>query len=93
MHAYLTSAPLLLLLCCSAGIVSKYQGAPGIIGMHGGLPPADTFPFAAFDCTLQNSSSSSTDAAAAAAVVSSLGISDPRLVAAAQQYNMHAKVS
>ncbi|WIA37181.1 hypothetical protein OEZ86_014136 [Tetradesmus obliquus] len=78
-------------------IVSKYQGAPGIIGMHGGLPPADAFPFSAFDCSLQRSCGSSdatagaAAAAAAAAAAGSLSIADPLLVSAAQQYNMHAK--
>uniref|UniRef100_A0A383VSP6 Aminotransferase class I/classII large domain-containing protein n=1 Tax=Tetradesmus obliquus TaxID=3088 RepID=A0A383VSP6_TETOB len=71
-------------------IVSKYQGAPGIIGMHGGLPPADAFPFSAFKCSLQSSSNDAA-AAAAAAAAGSLSISDPPLVSAAQQYNMHAK--
>ncbi len=32
-------------------IVLRFFGQPGVIGMHGGLPPAEAFPFttAAFD--------------------------------------------
>jgi hypothetical protein len=29
-----------------AGVVAKFTGAHGVIGMHGGLPPPDAFPFA-----------------------------------------------
>lgn len=29
----------------AAGIVSKYSAMPGMVAMHGGLPPSDSFPF------------------------------------------------
>lgn len=33
-------------------LVSAYQGAPGVIGLHGGLPPETCFPLAGLSFTL-----------------------------------------
>jgi hypothetical protein len=93
-----------------AGVVAEYTGAKGVIGMHGGLPPPDAFPFATLGGDLVPEPSSSSAAAppagekaAAAAGGSSalqappdhlqrLDITDPVLVALAQQYIMTPKV-
>jgi hypothetical protein len=78
--------------------VSRYGQESGIIGMHGGLPPPSTFPFTDVRCGLLDlgTPGSTHDAAAAGAAGHSsssvLDISDPQLVAAAQQYNMSAQV-
>lgn len=107
---------LLPLLSSHAGIVSKFTGAQGVVGMHGGLPPPDAFPFASLGGNLApdpSCSSSSTPHADAgpsssaatvdgvevaagqqqAAVTQRLDITDPSLVALAQQYIMTPKVS
>lgn len=99
-------------VCVPAGVVAKYTGAKGVIGMHGGLPPPDAFPFATLggDLVPEPSSSSAAaprageQAAAAAAASGSsalqappghmdrIDITDPVLVALAQQYIMTPKV-
>jgi hypothetical protein len=55
-----------------------------MIGMHGGLPPADSFPFSYFNAGISAAGHGPTDA--------ELQIAEPQLVAAAQQYNMNAEV-
>lgn len=35
-------------------LLSAFTGVPGIIGLHGGLPPADAFPFTEMSFTLRN---------------------------------------
>lgn len=72
------------MLLCRAGIVSTFGVMPGVIGMHGGLPPSDSFPFSFFTAGIT--------AAAEGMPQDELHITDPKLVAAAQQYNMHAQV-
>jgi hypothetical protein len=57
---------------------------PGMIGMHGGLPPSDSFPFSYFNAGMSAAGHGPTDA--------ELQIAEPQLVAAAQQYNMNAQV-
>ena len=85
----------------SAGIVSQFTGTPGMIGMHGGLPPPDAFPFATLGGALAPDTTSSTGHNAAAAPASDkaggcqlqgLQVTDPLLVAAAQQYMFTPKV-
>jgi hypothetical protein len=68
-----------------AGIVSKFGSMPGMIGMHGGLPPSDSFPFSYFNAGISAAGYGPTDA--------ELQIVEPQLVSAAQQYNMNAQVS
>jgi hypothetical protein len=91
-----------------AGVVAKYAGAKGVIGMHGGLPPPDAFPFATLGGDLVPEPSSSTAVAAAGIIAAAasgssapqappgrlqrLDITDPALVALAQQYIMTPKV-
>ncbi|KAF6254738.1 pyridoxal phosphate-dependent transferase [Scenedesmus sp. NREL 46B-D3] len=65
------------------GIVSKFSTMPGVIGMHGGLPPSDSFPFSYFNAGISAAGHGPTD--------SELQIAEPQLVAAAQQYNMNAQ--
>eukprot|EP00775_Hariotina_reticulata_P010800 gene10800-10956_t len=72
------------------GIVSKYACVPDVIGMHGGLPPADAFPFTAFSGRMCHDSQGNTAPQAAASDLQ-LDIDDPVLITAAQQYNMNAK--
>jgi hypothetical protein len=55
-----------------------------MIGMHGGLPPSDSFPFSYFNAGMSAAGHGPTDA--------ELQIAEPQLVAAAQQYNMNAQV-
>jgi hypothetical protein len=88
------------------GIVSKFTGAQGVIGMHGGLPPPDAFPFATLGGDLLTpdappSSSSSPQAPAGPSATGAqptggqlqrLDITEPSLVALAQQYIMTPKV-
>ena len=35
-------------------LLSAFTGVPGIIGLHGGLPPADAFPFTEMSFTLRD---------------------------------------
>ena len=35
-------------------LLSAFTGVPGIIGLHGGLPPADAFPFTDMSFTLRD---------------------------------------
>ena len=35
-------------------LLSAFTGVPGIIGLHGGLPPADAFPFTEMAFTLRD---------------------------------------
>jgi hypothetical protein len=35
-------------------LISTFHGVPGMIGMHGGLPPASAFPITNLAFTLQN---------------------------------------
>ena len=35
-------------------VVTAFAGVPGIIGLHGGLPPASAFPITGVTLTLQN---------------------------------------
>lgn len=71
-----------------------------MIGMHGGLPPSNTFPFTSFHCgllPLDDEAAGKAPAAAGDAVPAEqqqtvLTIDDPHVVAAAQQYNMQAQV-
>lgn len=35
-------------------LVTAFAGVPGIIGLHGGLPPASAFPITGMTLTLQN---------------------------------------
>lgn len=90
-HCVLTlGLPLLL----PAGIVSRYTKEPDVIGMHGGLPPSNTFPFTWFHTgllPLGNSSSAAVEGKADASE-DVLNIEDPQLVSVAQQYNMQAQV-
>lgn len=55
-------------------LLSAFTGVPGIIGLHGGLPPADAFPFTEMSFTLRDGTK--------------MQISDPAQVAAAQQYSV-----
>lgn len=64
-------------------IVSKYGGRADIIPMHGGLPPANSFPFTSLGAGVAPPSG--------AGASSSLDVADPALVAAAQQYNMQPR--
>jgi hypothetical protein len=73
-----------------------------VIGMHGGLPPSNTFPFTSFHCGLlplgdheaagKPPAAAAGDAASAQQQQNVLTIDDPHAVAAAQQYNMQAQV-
>lgn len=70
-----------------------------MIGMHGGLPPSNTFPFTSFHAGLLQLAAGDPAATAAApaqdkgdAHATVMKIDDPLLVATAQQYNMHAHV-
>ncbi|KAL3147261.1 hypothetical protein ABBQ32_002752 [Trebouxia sp. C0010 RCD-2024] len=55
-------------------LLSAFTGVPGIIGLHGGLPPADAFPFTEMSFTLRDGTK--------------MEIKDPAQVAAAQQYSV-----
>lgn len=55
-------------------LLSAFTGVPGIIGLHGGLPPADAFPFTDMSFTLRDGTK--------------MHITDPAQVAAAQQYSV-----
>lgn len=84
-------------LVVPAGIVSRYTKEPDVIGMHGGLPPSNTFPFTWFHSGLLPLPSDTTGCAAgvtgaASAHATVMKVEDPQLVSAAQQYNMHAQV-
>ena len=35
-------------------LLSAFTGVPGIIGLHGGLPPTDAFPFTEMSFTLRD---------------------------------------
>ena len=35
-------------------LLSAFTGVPGIIGLHGGLPPADAFPFTEMSFTMRD---------------------------------------
>ncbi len=35
-------------------LLSAFTGVPGIIGLHGGLPPPDAFPFTEMSFTLRD---------------------------------------
>ncbi|WIA37188.1 hypothetical protein OEZ86_014142 [Tetradesmus obliquus] len=65
------------------GIVSKFSTMAGMIGMHGGLPPADSFPFSSFNAGISAAGHGPAD--------TELQIVEPQLVSAAQQYNMNAE--
>eukprot|EP00879_Flechtneria_rotunda_P000651 GHRR01000765.1.p1 GENE.GHRR01000765.1~~GHRR01000765.1.p1 ORF type:complete len:584 (+),score=193.54 GHRR01000765.1:499-2250(+) len=72
------------------GIVSKFSGTQGMICMHGGIPPADSFPFTFFIggmCDLGGDA----NGPHAPYGAETLAVTDPDLVTAAQQYNMHAQ--
>ncbi|KAI8473556.1 MAG: pyridoxal phosphate-dependent transferase [Monoraphidium minutum] len=58
-----------------ASIVERFSGVPGVVGMHGGLPPADTFPVASFHMDL-----------APIAGGGALAMAGPKDTVAAQQY-------
>jgi hypothetical protein len=74
--------------------VSRYTKEPDVIGMHGGLPPSNTFPFTWFHTGLLPLEYASTAAGQEEvnAQEAVLKIDDPQLVSAAQQYNMQALV-
>lgn len=38
------------------GLVAKFQNVPGVIGLHGGLPPPDAFPMLSLDIKLRDGS-------------------------------------
>ncbi|KAL6776906.1 hypothetical protein ACKKBF_B03955 [Auxenochlorella protothecoides x Auxenochlorella symbiontica] len=38
------------------GLVAKFQNVPGVIGLHGGLPPSDAFPMLSLDIKLRDGS-------------------------------------
>eukprot|EP00879_Flechtneria_rotunda_P018602 GHRR01019520.1.p1 GENE.GHRR01019520.1~~GHRR01019520.1.p1 ORF type:complete len:239 (+),score=101.08 GHRR01019520.1:268-984(+) len=70
-------------------ITAQYTKLPGIIGMHGGLPPSDTFPFATIECRLSaaastrssSSSGGSTGAADKAAAADAItAVMDPDML-------------
>lgn len=63
------------------GIVNRFQMLPDVVGMHGGLPPADAFPFNRLTFGLEHNPGEVLD------------ISNPRMVAAAQQYNLILQVT
>lgn len=69
-----------------------------MIGMHGGLPPSNTFPFTWFQSGLLPLPSDTTtgfaadNTSTASAHATVMKVDDPQLVSAAQQYNMHAQV-
>jgi hypothetical protein len=70
----------------------------GVIGMHGGLPPPDAFPFATLGGDLAPETATAAAATAAEGQPDSeqlqrLDITDPALVALAQQYIMTPKAS
>jgi hypothetical protein len=77
-----------------AGIVSRYTKEPDVIGMHGGLPPSNTFPFTWFHTGLLPLEDASTAAGQHQVKEQEavLKIDDPQLVSTAQQYNMQALV-
>lgn len=79
----------------SAGVVARFTGVQGVIGMHGGLPPPDAFPFATLGGDLAPDTTTSTAAAppADSEQLQRLDITDPALVALAQQYIMTPKAS
>lgn len=79
----------------SAGVVARFTGVQGVIGMHGGLPPPDAFPFATLGGDLAPDTTTSTAAAPPAdgEQLQRLDITDPALVALAQQYIMTPKAS
>eukprot|EP00884_Botryococcus_braunii_P000742 jgi/Botrbrau1/10669/Bobra.53_2s0024.1 len=58
-------------------LITAFSGVPGVIGMHGGFPPADAFPFESISFKLRDGSS--------------FEISEPSKVAAAQQYSVAMK--
>ncbi|KAK9824541.1 hypothetical protein WJX72_011180 [[Myrmecia] bisecta] len=58
-------------------VVSAFGDDPDIIGMHGGLPHEEAFPFASFTVGLKDGTR--------------IHIDDPAKVADAQQYNIHVK--
>lgn len=42
-------------------IISQFQGIPGIIGLHGGLPAASAFPITSMSFTLRDGTVSTID--------------------------------
>lgn len=58
-------------------IIQRFSTLPDVVGMHGGLPPPDAFPFTSFSFGVCDGTTLTID-------------SQPE-VACAQQYNLHAK--
>ncbi len=56
-------------------LLSAFTGVPGIIGLHGGLPPADAFPFTEMSFTLRDGTK--------------MQISDPAQVASLLHCSLH----
>ena len=42
-------------------IISQFQGQPGIIGLHGGLPAASAFPITSLSFTLRDGTTATID--------------------------------
>ena len=42
-------------------IISQFQGMPGIIGLHGGLPAPSAFPITSLSFTLRDGTSATID--------------------------------
>ena len=42
-------------------IISQFQGVPGIIGLHGGLPAASAFPITSMSFTLRDGTTATID--------------------------------
>eukprot|EP00891_Asterochloris_glomerata_P008351 jgi/Astpho2/8351/fgenesh1_pg.00122_%23_86_t len=55
-------------------LLSTFTGIPGVVGLHGGLPAADAFPFTEMSFTLRDGSK--------------VVVNDPAQMATAQQYSV-----
>lgn len=75
----------------AVAVVMKFWGMPGLIGMHGGLPPYASFPFKAMDLHFPETIPSPAagepvPAATNEGPFSTLSVTDPKLMMFSQQY-------